>query len=901
LGLSFAGALFAGAVVFIISMDLPPIDKLEDYSPPVPSQILSKDGSVLLEIGKETREIASFDELPENLINAFVSAEDDRFYIHHGVDFQGMLRALLADIRAGGLVQGGSTITQQVAKQILLSREKSFIRKIKDILLAVKIEQIYSKKEILFFYLNHIYLGGSYHGVKAAFRGYFDKDLSEATVAESALIAGLPVAPSKYSPYRNPKYAKIRQKYVLRRMLETNSIDKDQYEEALIEKIRFRIRKPSISKAGHFTDWVRQRVIALVGEENFLTKGYKVSTTLDLELQNIAEKQVNKGAKEIDKRQGYKGSKGSLLTREEMIGFEKKFRQEIYSKKSLHFTLNPDGTKVYELNFDEDEYDQLVSYWAERNKEVKNLDFEVGHLSSDSFANFLMEGESYNAIVRKVSDKQRMVYVTVGGVKCAIPHENFRWARERLINPEPTWRPYADRPSKILKAGDIVLVDIKTKKLSGVWRHLWKVYRKNLKNESLVKEIKKEKYMICGLDQYPEVEGALVSINSKNGHIISMVGGKDFSKSQFNRVLQSNRQPGSSFKPFVYALALEKGFTPASLINDSPEALGGVDDSLNWKPRNYDGKFKGPITLRKSLQDSRNVPTVKLAAELGVKDLKGFLKRIGFKAKLPDDLSISLGSIGVKLIDLVASYSLFPNMGKKLNLTSITTITDGEGNAVDFNRIELGYKDPKDEYLEEQASLEPSIIDAQITSGDGTLEEEENPFLLTLDENQVYDKRLSYLMVNLLRGVVQNGTGRAIKHISQFIGGKTGTTNSYVDALFMGFSSNIITGVWTGFDNNRTLGFGETGAKSAMPIWAGLMEKGLKRYGEHDFVMPSGVINVLIDSATGKLADDDSLVTHMESFVQGTEPGVSSDEKYNFKKDQTEPSDLEEDDYYTQQ
>ena len=437
-------------------------------------------------------------------------------------------------------------------------------------------------------------------------------------------------------------------------------------------------------------------------------------------------------------------------------------------------------------------------------------------------------------------------------------------------------------------------------------KHAWKGFSDYLEKQpkKVKAEIYKQNYLKLMLDQEPDVEGALVAMNPDNGNIISLVGGANFKKSQFNRAIQSKRQPGSSFKPILFAAALENGYTPASIIIDSPETLGGVDETLNWKPRNYDGKFKGPTTLRNSLEQSRNVPTVKIASDLGVQTILDFVDRIGLDAELDQDLSLSLGSFGVTLMDLVGTYAIFPNGGRKVIPKSIVSITDRFGNAVAFDE---SYEDLKPSEKKETVLTESTPI-PEIPTPEATCEEQQdladekqNPFLLTLGGDQVYDSRLAYLMTNLLRGVVLHGTGRRAKSVSTFLGGKTGTTNNYVDAWFLGFSQNIVTGVWTGFDENQTLGWGESGAKAALPTWKEFMAAGLKKYGEYDFRPPLGIVNVLIDKETGKPVNSGSERGFLEAFVEGTEPGAQVETDEETQENASNGPILEEDEYYNNQ
>ncbi|PIP91088.1 MAG: hypothetical protein COW01_01335 [Bdellovibrionales bacterium CG12_big_fil_rev_8_21_14_0_65_38_15] len=899
-GLGLLGAVITVIVIISFSFSLPKITSLNDYRPPIPSKILAKDGTILANIGIEDRVVAEIDEIPSRIIGAFLSAEDDKFYEHKGVDYLGVIRAMIANIKAGRVVQGGSTITQQVAKSLLLTSERSISRKIKDFLLALRIEKHLAKDEILYLYLNQVYLGGGYYGVKAAFKGYFNKDLGEATVAESAMVAGLLVAPGRYSPYMSTQAATRRQHYVLGRMFETGKITEEEYKAALDEKIKFRIRKLSGFKAGFFTDWVRQRVVEAVGEENFLSNGFVVETTLDWSLQEIAEKEIVEGAREIDKRQGFKGPLKNLPEDQWNEFFQKK-RIDIYADTSEYFTIDDELNRVYEYKIDETIWDRINEYEKEFKTNSPTKRIHAGFVEDDALVDLLKRNSIHEAIVTDTDDLARLVYVKVAGVAGIIPYEMFRWAHERVISPDRVFYPYVTKPSTILKRGDVVQVRIfsnKTNLRSRVTDD-FKKYLDKLKDDKKV--INNQKYILCSLEQEPDAQAALVSLNPYSGEIISLVGGTNFNKSQFNRALQALRQPGSSFKPILYAAAIENGFTPSTLVIDSPEALGGVE-GLNWKPRNYDGEFKGPMTLRRALEVSRNVPTIKIAQDLGVDKVHDFSKRIGLDVEMPKDLSLSLGSFGVNLLNLTATYGIFPNGGKKLKPKAILSITDRDGKRYFLEDMDGAL----DGQAEPDVAEEPTQTAATPNGVEEGLEEVAhekviNPFLAGLSENQVYDPRLSYVMTNLLRGVVLYGTGQGAKEVSTFLGGKTGTTNNYVDAWFMGFSSNLVTGVWTGFDNNETLGFGETGAKSALPIWKEFMRAGLKRYGENDFRVPSGIVNVVIDRENGRLIRSGSPGAFTESFAEGTEPGSVEEQKNDVVVPDTSGPIFEEDEYFNNQ
>ena len=418
--------------------------------------------------------------------------------------------------------------------------------------------------------------------------------------------------------------------------------------------------------------------------------------------------------------------------------------------------------------------------------------------------------------------------------------------------------------------------------------------KKAISDKMLLKYLASEKFPIVSLDQTAEVEGALVSIDLQNNEILAMVGGKDFRLSQFNRVLQSNRQPGSAFKPFIFALALEQGYTAASILNDTPESLSGVEQGLDWKPRNYDGNFKGPITFRQALQESRNVPTVKLAADIGLDKVFKFIKRMGLNPQMGQDLSVSLGSVGIKLLDLTQAYSVFINQGKRTAAKSILSIKDNQGRDVDFSSTETLPVQMLDPAWPLPQPAETLLTDEERAS---------NPLLQNLQGDQVYDPRLAYIMTSILRGVVEEGgTGAAIGGLSPYIAGKTGTTNGFNDALFIGYSNKVLTGVWTGFDDNQTLGFAETGARAAMPIWAAFMDRGLKKFGADEFIVPDGIVEAKIDPVNGRLANAKSTQTYVEHFVRGTQPGAVDNEKIKMPNSGNEgAASFEDEDYIIQQ
>jgi penicillin-binding protein 1A len=845
------------------------------------SKVFSRDGVLLLEIGEENRDVVQIKDIPERIVGAFLAAEDDNFYAHHGVDYYGLARAFIANIKGGGVVQGGSTITQQVAKLLLLSKEKTFSRKVKDIILAQKIEKQFSKEEILFLYLNQVYLGGGYYGVKAALRGYFDKDLKEASVAESALIAGLLVAPGKYSPYVNPKFAKMRQRYVLKRMHATKKITDEEYEKALIEPITMKIRNVNEMKGGHFTDWVRQQLLESLGTEEFLNKGYNVVTTIDWKLQEKAQETVVKRTKELDKRQGFKG-KNRNIPESDQKQILKSHREKIYKEASQFFTFNAEGENIYEYHLDEDEFEKIIDKQDDKKENLNTRHkgiVEIGSSEDDKLIQFIKKNKSYQAIVTNVSDSAKMIYATLAGVKVMIPLDGFSWAHERKLDENERYFSLITKPSTILKPGDEIQVLIKGD-LDSPQKYLSSEFKKKYTDPQLNKILAQEKFLLADLDQEAEVEGALVAIDPNNGHVLALVGGGNFNKSQFNRAVQAMRQPGSSFKPFIYAAGLENGFAASSILLDTPQSLGGVDDSLSWKPKNYDNEFMGQMTYRKALEVSRNIPTIKILQDIGIQNMNDFSNRLGMQVTLPKDMSIALGSFGISLVELARAYTIFPNAGKISPLQTIISIKDSSGKKYPVPTI---YKNTVSKVKDEPES---------------TATQPSNPFLQNLNESQVYDKRLAYIMTQLLRGVITSGTATAARGLSSNIAGKTGTTNNYVDALFVGFSQKIVVATWTGFDDNRPMGYGETGGKTALPMWMDFMETAIEKLGAPEFIYPEGVVAKNINKNTGKEAPVGSPESITEYFVLGHESGIKA------QTDPNAPADtktIEDDDYYINQ
>lgn len=837
--LALGGAFF---YLYTVNKSLPRITSLRDYDPPVVSSIYSRDGELLLELGDEKRVVAEFSDIPSKVVNCFLAAEDDSFYEHSGIDFMGVFRSLIKNILAGRVVQGGSTITQQVAKTFFTSGERTISRKIKDMLLAKKIEDNLNKEEILFLYLNQMYFGGGYYGIKMAAKGYYNKELQDLTIAEGALLAGLLARPHGYSPYVNSLYSKKRQGYVLKRLYETKKITEDEYKEALNEELKIYAKKDSLRKAGYFVDWVKREIYKKIPEEEFSTGGYEVITSLDWEYQKKAEESVLKGLKKIDKRQGYKGPLGTISNLEEQEAFFHTQRENYFKDIETYSTLKPDGHLEQELK-------------------VNTLEE-----AESEFIKLLKTGKDIKALVEKVDDgKQEIIARVSDNIRVKIGIEGFKWAKKRKVFHKPLYIPLITKPSQILKKDNVILVSLD----------------KNISTEN-------NKIFLGSLEQEPEVQGAFIALEPDTGEIIAMVGGRDYDESQFNRVVQAKRQPGSAFKSFYYAAALEKGYTPASIVMDTPYALSGVTRDLSWKPQNYDKKFLGPITFRMALEQSRNIPAIKVAQDVGVRKLREFMDRIGVKLRLPNDLSFSLGAFEIRLMDLVKGYSVFANLGKKVPLRPILLVKNMNVEEKEFGDPDADHeKSVEEDHFED--SYIPLEVDDDLLVGDfefydtseTDFEKIAEFYKKQLSSEQVYDERLAYIMTNILKGVIQSGTGRSAKDVGPFVSGKTGTTNDYVDAWFVGFSPDIVAGVWTGFDSYRTMGYGEGGGVAALPIWEDFMKFAIKKKGQSDFKAPPGVIRVKINKQTGKLSQFGDRNFFTETFVQGTEPSYEDMNSFN--------------------
>ncbi len=781
------GVAAGGLFLFNIYQGLPEVSKLKEFQHPVATQVYSDDGKKIGEFTTERRYKVAFEAIPKHVTLAFVAAEDSNFYKHGGIDFAGIARAVLSNVLRGRYAQGGSTITQQVARSILLaSRKKEITRKVREIILARRMESELSKSEILSLYLNEIYLGHGAFGIGAAAQNYFHKKVEDLTIAEAALLAGLPQRPNEWNPFRNPHLAKNRQAYVLRRMLDEGFITKEQANQGLSEVLKFYVVEDlNNSAAPYFTEYVRQYLMNKYGSENVLTQGWKVYTTVNYEAQKVAERALSKGLHSVDRRLGWRGVSGRKTFAEEIKEFNSKNHDQILSKltngRLLPANIGPE--------------DRKLQYDLEALQRNDSPYFGVTPVKV---------GETYSAVVNAVeTGPSGRAQLQIGETVVWLPWEGAAW----VSTPEVPKK----KMEEILKAGDVVQVNV-------------------------AKIDRAQGFVEVSLDQEPEVEGALLSFDIDNGFVRSMVGGKNFELSKFNCALQAKRQVGSTFKPVVYAAALDKGFSPSSIVTDSPIVFkyeGELDaDSTgeDWRPHNYNGSFEGDIPLRLALIRSMNIPTVKILNAITVDYGIQYARNLGISAVLPRDLSIGLGSWSSSLEEVMHAYAVFPRLGRPVTLTYIKKVVDPSGAVLE----EFGSK--------QSEPVAPKSPDAV-------------PLVEGLAPDTVISPQTAYMITDLLRGVVREGTGRTASAVPGAVAGKTGTTSDHRDAWFIGYTPEVMTGVWIGYMKDKALAPGETGGNAAAPIWVDYMQPLAKNQVRKEFTVPPGIVFAYVDRKTGRLAD----------------------------------------------
>ena len=768
--LAVAAAAAMGGAYFILAPKLPSVEALRDVNLQLPLRVYARDGELIAEFGEVRRVPLRYDEIPPLMVQAFLAAEDDRFFIHPGVDYQGLMRAVWYLVRTGEKGPGGSTITMQVARNFFLSREKTYLRKANEILLALKIDRELTKEQVLELYLNKIFLGQRAYGAGAAAQTYFARPVSELTLAEVAMIAGLPQAPSAANPISNPTAALARRAYVLRRMHELGFIDDAQWQEATNAPNTARVHRVRAElEAPYLAEMVRAEMVDRLGAEEAYTGGYHVYTSLDARMQRAANQALRASLHAYDERHGWRGP----LDR-------------------LDHEVLADPVRLAEA---------MSAY-----RPIAGL---------------------LPAVVLELDDSGGRLYLPTLDEERPIPwRRGVAWARPFISR--DAQGAYPSSSAEVLEIGDVVRV--------------------------------RETPDGLRLAQVPEPEGAFVALSPEDGRILALTGGYDYSQSHFNRVTQAQRQPGSAFKPFVYAAALEKGYTAATIVNDAPvvfrdEALEGT-----WRPENYSGRFYGPTRLRDAMTHSRNLVSIRVLQSIGVGYTIDYLERFGFLAeRMPRNLSLSLGSPSVTPLELTVGYAVFANGGFLIEPWYIERIVQGSGEEV--------FRASPRRACDDCGQLPP--LEGWIDVG---LDEE-----LTVEEPRLAERTVTpqnaYLMNSMLQDVVREGTGRRLLQLGRSdLAGKTGTTNEGRDAWFSGYNGDIVATAWVGFDRLDPLGAGETGSSAALPVWLEFMREALQDRPEHALPQPEGLVTVRIDPTTGLVTDPSNPRAVFEVFLEDEVP-----------------------------
>jgi penicillin-binding protein 1A len=873
--------IIAGVVLFVLAVvgayatfrtiksRLPLLITVKDYQPLLVTEVYDRNNKKIGELYNERRTLVPYEEIPKHLVQAFLAAEDDQFFQHKGINYQAILRATFANLRAGRTVQGGSTITQQVAKTLLLrDTEKTLLRKVKEALLSQQMEENLRKEDILYLYLNQIFFGERAYGIEVASQTYFHKHVSKLTLPEMAILAGLPQAPSRYSPVRNPLRAKERQVYVLHRMAEVGFITKEEAEEAIKQPVKVYFIEKYEELAPFYLETVRQQLVAQLGEEQVLDKGLRVYTGLDLDKQLAAQESVVNGLKELDKRQGFRGPLKELTTKEDIEKFVVDSRKKLISASTLERTIMPDG--------------KFAEIMADLGPKAK--------ARSSNLPSYLKMKQSLEVVVEKVDDTLGLVYVHVGDAKGIIDLSTMTWARKP--NPDKRWdSDPLKKVSDAVKPGDVVLAKITGEVFSS--SRLSSASKNKKTPAPVVNTAEFAKYLEFELDQEPLVEGSLISFDDQTQDVLAMVGGYNYARNEFNRALQAARQTGSSFKTIVYASALDKGYTPSTPIMDAPivfeeaesakEDSEGQEDAKVWKPANHSKSFGGEIILRNSLVKSLNIPSVKIIEDIGVPWASDYAKRLGIFSPLNPDFTLVLGSSSVTLYEMTKAFGQFARLGKRLRPVIIHKVLNQDGQKildevsldVRFNK-EISELDKQFDERRETLGTKVKNLTPEQLAEDKKKRIDYNFFFD--DKEQLIKPQTAYIMTTLLKGVVEdkNGTGGRARSIGREVAGKTGSTNGYFDAWFIGYTPQIVTGVWVGFDKERSIGKGEVGGRAALPIWVEYMKAAHEGLPQMTFPVPEGIVFANIDSDTGKLASAGTKNVLRQAFVEGTEPTSAS-------------------------
>ena len=732
--------LIVVSVLWVFSNNLPDYKYLKNYKAPVSSKIYSGDGELIQDFSSEKRIFVPYNSIPKIVINSFLSAEDKNFFNHPGIDAKGVLRAIIkniSNILNSKRLEGASTITQQVAKNFLLTNEVSLQRKLKEAILAFRIERSLSKERILELYLNQIYLGQGSYGIAAASLEYFDKSIDELKYEEAALLAALPKAPSRYNPYKDKKIAKFRRDLVLKNLFDNKYINEKKLTDLKNKEIVLKKRKKIfLENSRYYVEEVRKDIIDQLGYDKVYKEGLNIKTPLNLTLQEIASNVLRNGIENYDQRKGWRGP-------------------------------------LKNINLSNQNWKNLI-----KNDLEKKIGWEISRIIDINEARIKIETET---------DK-------IGEIKFS----NLEWIKQ-------------SEKEKIFQVGDLIYV-------------------------------KHKKDSIYDLKQLPSVNGAIVVMDPFTGRVLALSGGFSFKKSEFNRATQALRQPGSAFKPFIYALALENGYSPSTLILDAPLVLKQGTDLKMWKPENYGKKFYGRLTLREGLEKSRNLMTVRISQDLGLKKIVDLSTRLGIYENPNELLSISLGSAETTLLKLTSAYCSFVNGGKLVNPKLIDRIQDSEGNTI--------FK-TEDRYCENCKNI--SFLSNDVPK-------------IKDNFKQIFSPQTAYQITSILEGATKRGTAKKLKDLNLDIAGKTGTTNKNTDTWFIGFTSDLVVGVYVGYDEPRTLGKFETGAKTAMPIFKSFIKEAVIKENTRPFKIPENITLMVVDSQTGKKVSFGSKKTLIESF-----------------------------------
>ncbi len=774
-----------------LGRSVPSIAKLKQYEPPITSRVHAGDGTLIAEFADQHRVFLPYESIPAHVIQAFVAAEDKNFFTHDGLDYVGITRGAVNTARhkitGDGGMQGGSTITQQVAKNMLLTRDQNIERKAKEAIVAQRMEKEFTKEQILELYLNEIYLGGSSYGIGSAALNYFNKSLPELDLSEAAILASLAKAPSEVNPYRRPDRLLERRNYVLGRMVDDGYITREEADAARSTPLTTtrRLRGPEYAATTYFVQELRRDLIKSYGEDMLEQGGLSIRSTIDTRLQIAAQKALQDGLVAYDRRHGWRGPITTLPV-------------DGASTEALRAVKLPGGYGTWEA-----------------------------------------------ALVTKVGDKTADLLLT-DGARIKLPAEELAWAK--------TFKPEGGKAG--LQVGHVILAEFARKKLNAAETSGPAPEALDEDGNPAAGPASEDMMVPEGhatLRQVPEVDGALIALDPHTGRILAMQGGYSFFKSSFNRTTQSKRQPGSSFKPFVYAAALERGYTPASRFLDSPFVSFDVSTGDYWRPKNYtEGQSYGMVTLRVALEKSLNQVTARVAQNIGMESVSALSERVGVYEKLPPYAAMSLGAGDSFMIDLVRGYATFVNGGREVTPTLLDRVQDRHGRTL---------------YRHDSRPCEGCL--RADWNGEG-------PPVLPDTREQVLDPIVAYQITHMMEGVVERGTARRALRIGKPVAGKTGTTDDYRDAIFMGFSPDLVVGVRVGFDDNRSLGEGEAGGAVAVPIFTDFMVKALENAPSTPFRAPPGVRLVKIDARTGALAGPGTAVVIDEAFRPGTEPGLGS-------------------------